>query len=100
MFGLNRLWLLSWKNYKLRIRHPWILLFELAAPCLFTIILVTVRLITSFDRITNTTTFQQRKIEDYQEFSNKMVLFAPRTNKTIELMNRFSILTKGIIGKR
>ncbi|OTF73515.1 ABC transporter sub-family A-like protein [Euroglyphus maynei] len=99
MFSLNRLWLLFWKNYKLRIRHPWILLFEIAVPCLFTIILVVVRSITTFDRITNTTTFQQREIQGLSviyEFQNKLVLFGPRTNKTIELMNIFSTLTQGI----
>lgn len=55
---MQQLWLLLWKNFRLQLRSPIGLFFEILAPCLFAIILLPIRTIVKSENIAVTTTYE------------------------------------------
>lgn len=95
MVSINRLGLLLWKNFKLKIRHPWILFFEIFIPCLFSIILLIVRLLVSFDQIDQPIIYEPTILDDNFDANQntKTILYAPNNSDVNEIISIFQQIT-------
>lgn len=95
MVSINRLGLLLWKNFKLKIRHPWILFFEIFIPCLFSIILLVIRLLVSFDKFDKPIIYNESLVNE--EFnptiSPRTILYAPNNSAENDIISTFQDLT-------
>src|SRR5699024_9560132 len=85
----SRIYLLLWKNAKIKLRHPLSLLLEIGLPCLFSATLVLLRMVISFDHVTSPTIFPALPVDVYELLHSKTVLYAPKSKQTDSVMDIF-----------
>lgn len=95
--------LLLWKNLKLKIRHPFKSLFWLLIPCIFSVLMVLVRIAADKQFVHEPTVFPVHKIdEDIAVIGlyEKHVLYTPISNETKAIMELFrdNTFTDKVIG--
>jgi len=90
---LGGIYLLLWKNFKLKLRHPWVLLLEIGVPCLFSAILAIVRVLIKFDHIDIVTKYKPLTVDNWLTIQNKTILYAPRSLRADSLMEVFQNLS-------
>lgn len=78
------------KNFKLKLRHPLVLLMEVGMPCLFTVILAVIRVMITFDSFPNVTTYSSMPVETWLSIDSKYILYTPSTNLTDNVMAIFA----------
>lgn len=86
---LSGIYLLLWKNFKLKLRHPLVLLMEIGMPCLFSAILAVVRVVITFDSIANVTTYPPLTVDNWNSVEKKTILYAPESTLTHSVMDIF-----------
>lgn len=88
----NRVSLLLWKNFKLKIRHPWRSLFWIIVPCIFSVIMVLIRSAAEQRSIDQITIFPSHSIDDdfiLMGLTEKHILYAPKSNHTDGIMKKY-----------
>lgn len=91
---LSGIYLLLWKNFKLKLRHPMVLLMEIGMPCLFSAILAIVRVMITFDGTPGVTSYSPMPVDDWQPIDSKVILYSPKTQLTDSLMAIFANTSK------
>ncbi|KAH9393545.1 ATP-binding cassette sub- A member 3, partial [Tyrophagus putrescentiae] len=86
---LSGIYLLIWKNFKLKLRHPFVLLMEIGMPCLFSAILAIVRVMITFDKTPNVTSYSPMPVDNWLPIDNKVILYAPKSHLVDSLMTIF-----------
>lgn len=99
----SQVMLLLWKNLKLKIRHPFKSLFWLLIPCIFSILMVLVRIAADKQFVPEPTVFPMHRIdEDIAVIGlyEKHVLYTPISNATKAIMELFrdNTFTDKVIG--
>lgn len=94
MARIGQFLLLTWKNFKLQFRHPWVTLLELGVPTFFSFILVLIRSAISSEYVANPVIYDNFSIDPLPanwtpSFYKKWeILYAPETNFTIDVMKQ------------
>lgn len=89
MNPFSSIWLLIWKNFKLKFRHPMVSLLELGMPCFFSIILVVIRIIIKFEKISDPTIYPTFSIVNPVSFNQKTLLYSPNTTEFTNVIEKF-----------
>ena len=66
--GYQKFKLLLWKNYKIQMRHMVQTLVELFLPLLFSLVLVSVRIVIKSDFVTEPTVYGAFELKDNQPY--------------------------------
>lgn len=75
---MQQLWLLLWKNFRLQLRSPIGLFFEILAPALFAIILLPIRTIVKSENIAETTLYNSFDVDSLLPIlQRRQIVFQP-----------------------
>lgn len=103
MAKVRQILLLTWKNFKLQSRHPWVTLIELGVPAFFSLCLVLVRSAISSDYVSNPVIYEPFNIDTLPKNLSRAaqweIIYAPNTDFAIEIMNaassKLSVISNG-----
>lgn len=92
----NRVILILWKNLKLKTRHPWKSLFWMLIPCIFSVIMVLVRMAAEKIYVENPIIYPAHPIGEtlrIMGLREKHILYSPQNNITDEIMKIYKSIT-------